>query len=294
MKLFRLPRFAQQFTSQLFDKKQCVCWFSSQQLFLLWDGKKRQLPLNTQAGFAAGQINDEQQAVNTLAQILEKEGLHGGGPLAQHSATVFIATGSSPLERSITRRVFQKAGFSKVSLVAYATAIRAFAQRQDIQAGVGCYFGDDLSEAVIFSPDEQATFNLEYSLGTVRVALQRLLREKQQLEISAESARKLYLSLGKKNPAAKHVIRGRNIQTQQVETRTLSNQDLGAIDSFFQTQLRQELQVVTAAALFETINPDHWIVVGDGFINDFVQQTYQAKTVFLRSAVEMIQGVQWL
>lgn len=290
MKLFNLPLSINRFL----EKKQFVFWFSSTQLFFSWDKKKKQISLNTDAGFLAGQIADEQQAVRTLTEALTKEGINSDHPLAKHTATVFVTTASSPLERDITRRVFKKAGFVKVSLVTYATALKSFAERQNIHTGVGFYFGSDVSEAIVFSPKEQAAFSLNYSLMDIQSDLRQLLRERQRIEVSLQAARKLYLSLGKNNQSTIHNIRGRNIQTQQVETRTLVGSDLEKIRAFFQTKLVEELRVLIFSSLFEEINPDHWVVVGDGFLNDFVQQKYQAKTLFLKSEIEMIQGVEWL
>lgn len=289
MSALRLPALA----NRLLEKQQVVCWFSSQQLLLTWDNKKQQLPLTSEAGFAAGQISDEQQAVTTLTEVLAKEGLHSNKPLAQYTATVFVSSASSPLERAIIKRVFHKAGFNKVSLIAYATALRAFAERQQLHTGVGFYFGYDISEGLVFADDQQAVFSLDYNLSDVQVSLQQLLRETQQLEISTATAQKIYASLAKPAQQANQAVRGRNIQTQQVETRMLTAKDLEKINHFFHTKLRQELQLLTSAALYQATSPEHWLVVGDGFLGNFVQQEYQAKTMLLKSEVELIQGVRW-
>jgi hypothetical protein len=288
MKNLKLPKFV----SALFHQERVVFWFSSREIFLSWDKRKKQLDLPANSGFADSQIADVDQAAATIAQVLAAEGIVVNQPLGLHKATIFISTASSPLERKLIKQTFKKAGFQRLSLIAYSTALRSFAERQAIRSGIGFYFGHDLSEAMVFSPEEQQSFAVDYSSLLVKQDLQHFLRENYRLETSSEVAAKVYEALAKSDTA--QAVRGRNIQTQQLETKTLSAAELEKIASFFKTKLRQELQVLINSSLFQHHQPDQWVIVGDPFLNKFVQQTYQAKTLFLHSELEMIQGVEWL
>ena len=191
----------------LFPKQQVVFWFSSRELLVSYQQRKKRITLDKNSGFALGQINDQAQAVSTISEVLHQAKLLGDNPLKQLTATVFVSSTSSPLERSIIKKTFRQAGLSKVSLVTYATALRSFASRQNMQAGVGIYVGQDLGEALVFSPQDQAVFSLDYSLQQVVQELQSLLREQQKLEVSLEAAMELYLALAKQ--PSNYTIRGR-------------------------------------------------------------------------------------
>lgn len=286
----RLPKVMDRF----FAKTHLTCWFSSQELLLSWDKKKKRVPLTSAAGFSGGQIYQFDAAVATLTQVCEQEGIRVSDPLTLHAATVFVASASSPLEREIVRLVWQKAGFQKVSLVSYATALRTFAQRQALQAGAGIYVGSDVSEGIVFSPENQAVVPLHFSLLETQQDVAQLLRTTQKMEVSPEMARQIYAALGKRKEPTAQVVRGRSIQSQQVETRTFSATDMGKIAEVFREKLTHELEPLTTLPLFTVVNPTHWVVVGDAFLNDFVQEMYQAETVFLHSEFDIIQGVQWL
>lgn len=290
MKVFHLP----EKMKSLFAQEQAVFWFSSQELFFWWDKKKKKIPLPHNSGFLGGQVADLSTASETITYVCQQEGLSGSSFLSLRKATVFISAASSPLERQIVRRAFQSAGFQKISLVAYTTALRAFAERQAIRSGAGVYIGNDVSEAVVFSPNDQQLFSLSYSLSVAHAECQRLLRQTQQLEISMETAEKLYSTLGKKKEKMTFPIRGRNIQTNQIETRSLATKDMMVFVSHFEKKLAHELTTLTASPLFGTLNPDHWVIVGDELLNAIVQEKHATETVFLASEQEMIQGVQWL
>lgn len=290
MQVFRFPEKIR----SLFRQERAVFWFSSQELLFWWEKKKKRISLAENSGFSGGQVADVDAATATIARVCEQEGLPAHSFFSVRKATVFIPTESSPLERRVIRRVFQTAGFQKISLVAYTTAIRAFAQRQAIRSGVGIYVGSDVSEGIVFSSKDQQLFSLSHSLSAASTECQRLLREAQQLEVSAETAGKLYAALGKKKEKTAYPIRGRNIQTNQVETRSLTAKDCIALADFFEKKFDQELAPLTASSLFETISPDRWVIIGDELLKTHVQETYTAETVFLSSEQEMIQGVQWL
>jgi actin-like ATPase involved in cell morphogenesis len=290
MKPFRLPKAV----SALFTHTQAAFWFSSRQLLVLWEKKKKRFQLALEAGFAAGQISNFDQAVTTLGRLCAEAGLQLSQPLTLQTAVVFVATDSSPLERSIVKRVWQKTGFQKVSLVSYATALRAFAQRQAIRTGVGLYIGFDVSEGVVFSPDDQAGVPLGCSLYESAKLMQLLLRERTQLEVSLETAQGLYEGLGKASAVGAQAVRGRNIQTQQIETQTLTSSTISTLKEFFEQRLASALKTLLTSSLFATVYPHHWVVVGDPLLNQLVQTRYQANTVFLHSEFELTQGVQWL
>ena len=190
-----------------FSSEQAVFWFSSQEILMAWQKRKKRLPLTAQSGFAHGQIDHVEWAVRTVTGLCEQEGIQVNQPFAFHTAVVFVATASSPVERKITRRVFQKAGFQKVTLISYATALRAFAQRQAIHTGVGLYVGTDVSEQVVFSPKDQEGMPLKHSLLEASHDIQLLLREELKLEISPETARELYALLGRRKEVNSHVVK---------------------------------------------------------------------------------------
>jgi hypothetical protein len=290
MKPFRLPKAV----SALFTQHQAAFWFSSRQLLVMWEKKKKRFQLALEAGFAAGQISNFDQAVATLGRLCAQAGIKLSQPLSLQTAVVFVATDSSPLERSIVKRVWQKTGFQKVSLVSYATALRAFAQRQAIRTGVGLYVGFDVGEGVVFSPDDQAGVPFGCSLHESAKLMQLQLRERAQLEVSLETAQALYEGLGKALAASAQMVRGRNIQTQQIETQTLTGSTINELKDFFEQILVTALKPLLAASLFATVDPHHWVVVGDPLLNQLVQTKYQANTVFLHSEFELTQGVQWL
>jgi actin-like ATPase involved in cell morphogenesis len=290
MKLPRLPKALSSFLTV----QQSTFWFSSQEVLVLWQNQKQRFPLPESAGFSGGQVSDFQQAAETLSRICEEAGMAARHPLALQTATVFVATGSSPLERKIVKRVFQKAGFQRVTLVSYATALRAFAQRQAIRSGVGLYVGNDVSEAAVFSPADQDGVSLEHSLHAAAEKIQFFLREKHKIEVSVQAAQQLYGQLGRKESLSSHTLRGRSIAQQQVETITLKSADLQTLTTLFRQHLAQELLLLLARPLFRKIQPQHWVVVGDPLLNLFVQQEYKANTVFLQSEFELIQGVKWL
>lgn len=286
----RLPKAVDRF----FAREHVTCWFSSQELLLSWDKKKKRVPLTSAAGFSGGQIDRFDEAAATLEQVCQQEGIRVGEPLTLVAVTVFVTSNSSPLERELVRRVFQKAGFRKVSLVSYATALRSFAERQALHTGVGIYVGTDVSEGMVFSPENQVTLLFHYSLLDTQQEVISFLRENQKIEVSAETARQLYSALGKKKDLAPQVIRGRNIQNQQVETRTLPAGELAKLSQLLRDRLKTELQPLVGTPLFAAANPSHWVVIGDGFLNQAVAELYQAETVFLHSEFDVIQGVTWL
>lgn len=290
MKRLRVPAFIENVLSQ----EHVVCWFSSRELFLSWEKKKKQVPLTGESGFSGGQIHNFDQAVATVEQALSKEEKDGSKSLKIRTLTVFVATASSPLERSLVRRVFQKAGFQKISLVSYATALRAFAERQTVRTGVGVYQGYDAGEAMVFDPESQATVALSGSLSEHSQLLVQYVREHHGLEISFETAEKLYAFLGKKTEPGSFAVRGRALKNQQVETHTLSAAHTGALLAFFEHIFSQELLPLVTHSVFQSISPKQWVVVGDALLNRWVQTTHQAESIFLRSESEMIQGVQWL
>lgn len=290
MKLFQLPKLV----SAFFSQEQAVFWFSSQEMLLVWQKKKKRLPLTAEAGFARGQVNHFDWAVATVTRLCEQENIRTTHPFSFHAAVVFVSTASSPVERKIIRRVFQKAGFQKVTLVLYATAMRAFAQRQAIRTGLGIYVGNDVSEGIVFSPKDQAGMSLKHSLLEASQEIQLLLREEQKLEVSLETARGLYELMGRRKEINTHVMRGRSIQTQQVETRTLKQSVIETTRAFFQQKLLRELQPLLTTPLFAETQPNHWVIIGDALLNQLVQDEYQVNTVYLHSEFELIQGVQWL
>lgn len=286
----RLPKVMDRF----FAKEHLTCWFSSRELLLSWDKKKKRVTLTAAAGFSGGQIHDFDLAVATLSQVCQQEGIRIGEPMTRSAATVFVSATSSPLERSLIRRVFQKAGFRKVSLVSYATALRSFAERQALHTGVGIYVGNDVSEGLVFSPENQVISLFHYSLLDTQQDVTKFLRENQKIEVSPEAARQLYSALGKKKEQTAQVVRGRNIQNQQIETRTLTAAEMEKLSQFFREKLGRELQPLISMPLFAAANPSHWVIVGDAFLNYSVQELYQAETLFLHSEFDVIQGVQWL
>lgn len=290
MKLFRLPPVVKKFLSQ----EHVTCWFSSRELLLSWEKKKKQISLTSDSGFSGGQIHDFERAVATLIRVLAEEGATVGDPLVLRTVTVFVSSVSSPLERDLVRRVFQKVGFLKVSLVSYATAVRSFAQRQSFKSGVGIYVGHDVSEGTIFSPEHQVTVPLHSSLIEHQHAIMQYVREHHSLEISPEAAFQLYETLGKKVDPGSHILRGRALQSQQVETKTLTAAQMQTLADFFRARLGRDLQPLTTSSLWSAVSPDSWVIVGDAFLNRCVQEIYQTETVFLRSEFDMIQGVTWL
>ena len=290
MKLFRLPKAF----SAFFSQEKVTFWFSSQELLVVWGRQKKRFPLTNEAGFAHGQVSNFDQAVASLTQICEQEGIRTAAPLAFHTATVFVATGSSPLERRIVRQVFQKTGFQRVNLVSYATAIRAFAQRQAIRTGVGLYVGNDVGEGVVFTPTDQEGISFNHALISAGREIQFFLREDQKIEVSLETAQQLYTALGKKKEPGTYIVRGRDIQTQQIETKTMNIAAISKIRDFFAQKLIREVRPLMTLPLFTQANPNHWVIVGDALLNQIVQTEYQVNTVFLHSELELIQGVQWL
>ncbi|HCR81624.1 MAG: hypothetical protein UX28_C0003G0105 [Candidatus Pacebacteria bacterium GW2011_GWA1_46_10] len=290
MKLLRVPKFITAFFSQ----EQAVFWFSSQELLFIWRKKKRRLLLTHHAGFTHGQVSDFHEAVTTITSTGEQEGLTTTQPFVFRAAVVFVATDSSPLERKVVREVFQKAGFQKVTLVSYATAMRAFGERQAIHTGLGLYVGSDVGEGVVFSPQDQAGVVLAHSLLAADHEIQLFLREEGKIEVSLETARELYQLMGRRKEIQSHVVRGRSIQTQQVTTLALKASMVETLREFFTQQLMRELQPLMALPLFVQAQPNHWVVIGDAFLNQLVQEKYQVNTVYLHSEFELIGGVQWM
>lgn len=289
MKLPRLPA-----KDRLFHQTHLVCWFSSQALLLSWDTKKQKLPLTAQSGFSGGQIEHVDRAVATLTQALADHLSDTRAPLAVRTATVFVASMSSPLERQLVRRVFQKTGFQKITLVSYATAVRTFAHRQNLQSGIGIYVGADVAEIELFSPENQTTLSLDLSLSTMQHAVAKWLQEETQLEVSAQGALTLYQAVGKKKEPAAQTVRGRNSKKGQVETRTLSATQVGVLREVLRKKIAHELQEAVVLPLFSEVSSQRWIVVGDGFVSHSVEELFQAETLFLPSEFELTQGVTWL
>lgn len=275
-------------------KTQSTWWFSSQELWVAWGKRKQRLALPANSGFSEGQIASITPAVATVTAAAEAANLPISQPLASQAATVFVSAHSSPVDRRLTREVFQKVGFSQVNLVAYTTALHAFAQRQAIRIGVGIYVGSDLSEGLAFSPKDQETFQLDHSFGQIETGLKALLREQHQLEITSASARQLYLQFGKRGELETYVVRGRNVKDSQITTLTLKTKALSALRQWCGKQITDKLNQALSGPLFTAAEPNHWVIVGDAFLNKMAQETYQANTIFLQSEFELIQGVQWL
>lgn len=279
---------------QLWTKRQVTIWYSSQELFFAWDGQKRHLPLTSESGFAAGQISQVDQAVATLTDMV-KEINHGqSSPFSLLAATVFLPTSSSPLEKKITRQVFSQAGFQTVNLMSYLTALTTFAQRQSIRVGAGVYVSPDLSEGFVYSPQEQESIVLHHSLLKSAQLVKELIGEQIKLEISTATAQQLYLKIGRQNAAFSQVIRGRSTTDQQVATKHLSEKIIGDLRMNLEREVDGALKPLLSLPLLVSANPQHWLIVGDGLVNQVLQAKYQLNTVFLQSAPEVIQGVQWL
>ncbi|OGJ37208.1 MAG: hypothetical protein A2383_03280 [Candidatus Pacebacteria bacterium RIFOXYB1_FULL_39_46] len=289
MQRFILPKIK----SSIFEKEHGVFWFSSKELLLIWDKKKKSLFLPVGSGFADGQVADVDVAAHTVIKLCEMIGLSAASFFIWQSATVFVPTLSSPLERKIIKQVFQKAGFQKINLVTFATALKTFAQRQAIREGVGLYLGDDVSEAVIFSQQEQLSLNFDYLKKSAYQTIRELLQSEVALTVSQDSVAKLYQALGQNLEIQSFVLRGKNIQNQQVVTLSLSRKQLKTIIDLLQKNLELAWRRLTANNLFTNHNLDQWLVVGDAFVYHFMQKQQVAQVLFLHSELEIIQGVEW-
>jgi actin-like ATPase involved in cell morphogenesis len=250
------------------------------------------LPIDS--GFAKGQVADLEKAAGTVMDLVSSTAFKKTGPLAWHSATVFVPTMSSPLERKIIKNTWQRAGFQKVNLVSYATALRSFAERQTMRAGVGLYLGDDLSEAVLFTTKDQVTLSFAYQKSAVAQIMQNFLHREVSLQISQETVDKLYQALGQNPDLKAMVVRGKNIQDQQVVSVSLTDKQLALIAKLLRQSLSRAWLQLTSHQLFVNENIDQCLVVGDAFAYHFVQEQAAAQTLFLHSELELIQGVQWL
>ncbi|MFH2118400.1 MAG: hypothetical protein ABII10_01540 [Candidatus Paceibacterota bacterium] len=290
MQHFVLPRIK----LPTFKKEHGVFWFSSKELLLIWNEKKKRLSLPVGSGFADGQVADLDAATNTIIKLCEIIGLKTAGSLTWQSATVFAPTLSSPLERKIIKQAFQKAGFQKINLVTFATALKTFSQRQAMYEGVGLYLGEDVSEAVLFSQQEQLSLSFNYLKKTAYQVIQESLQNEASLTVSQETVIKLYEALGQNPDIQSFVLRGKNIRNQQVATLALTKGQLRGIADLLQKNLELAWHQLTSNNLFTDHNLDQWLVVGDAFVYHFIQERTVSQTLFLHSELEIIQGVRWL
>jgi hypothetical protein len=292
MKLNFLPKFTN--FSDVFSKHEhSVFWFSSRELILVRGNKKKHLALAANSGFADGQVADLGPAVANIKRLYLAAGLKTTSPLDRHSATVFVPTDSSPLERQIIRQAFGQADFQKTNLLDIATALKTFASRQAVNTGVGLYLGQDLSEAVAFTATDQQSFTFNFKKTALKHRMIEFIQNENSLAVSWEMIDKLYETLGQNPELSSYVVRGKNIRDQQVMTLTLSGQQLAAIKALLQQNLKQAWRQLLANKIFTTESLDLWLVVGDPFVYQFMQHQVD-KILFLHSELELIQGVQWL
>ncbi|HEX9817352.1 MAG TPA: hypothetical protein VGA89_00430 [Patescibacteria group bacterium] len=279
--------------NNFFKQKHGVFWFSSRELVMIWQNKKKRYPLPIPAGFATGQVADLNQAADTIAKLCYSTDPKSTSPFSVQSATVFVASVSSPLERQITRKAFQQAGFQKVNLLTYSTALKTFAARQAIHTGVGLYIGWDVSEAVVFTASDQQSFTFNWQKADQEQEIAEFLQLEHSLAISPLMVSRLYQAIGQNIKLQSFSVRGKSLQTQQVMTLTLTSEQLKTLRARLETNLKRAWRQLTINQLFTTTALSAWLVVGDPFVYHFIQEQAE-KSLFLHSELELIQGVQWL
>lgn len=224
-----------------------------------------------------GNITSDALSSAFLEALLQKIEAESLAKIIGFSAWVVIPTNSSPVQQTVYKDVFTRAGFRSVKLVP---------QSEVLLRGLGgggvhesfCYFdlGGQKSECSIFTLDEKIE-SRQFRIGGVQLTevIQREVRLQHNLEISWHIAEQLkqeactlapFISGGKRVKGTKMSVRGKDVITQAGKTVVVSSDDFTDAFSSIVEELLDELQfffsVVPAHLVASTLESGLYITGG--------------------------------
>jgi len=272
--------------------KQTLFWLNGQIINVVGN-KRHSHKFATQTGFLANKVADYELALKTIKKVCRESGLDFGNFFNKNKAILFVATDSSPLEKTILSNLFKEVGFNEVELRPYETAFGAFLVKQNYDKGSFVYVGKETSEIGVFADNAQRSFVVYYSLADAVTETIYFFRERHALELAENVALNLYQELGAQGEKFSLVVRGRSSRNKELQTVSLLFKDVEPLYSFLQKQVIKEIESVRQDNVFKQINPDRWMVLGDEFFKRCLDLLGE-KTLQLKSEFDLMQGVEWL